>query len=285
VHSYVRLWRVTPRPTLVRSMRPDISFVTWGTLSRDGKLVAASGYHVAPDGSSTTEVAEWSAATGRPVGAPTRTAGPAIDLSLGPADELVAVGYFGAQMVDPSTKSVVATVVPSGSIVPGVAFSPDGSTIATADADGFLRFSDAATGQLDGQPLAISQVGLNSVAWSPDGRTVVTSDWAGNVRLTDVASGLEIGAPFEVPEPDAPFPGQDYGFTQNWLTAFTPNGDDVVVSDDTGRAWVFPVTLGVWEQRACQVANRNLTQAEWARYVPGVPYQDVCPAVPSPIGG
>jgi hypothetical protein len=36
-------------------------------------------------------------------------------------------------------------------------------------------------------------------------------------------------------------------------------------------------SLGAWEQRACSVAGRNLTRAEWAQFVAGPAYKSVCP--------
>ena len=106
---------------------------------------------------------------------------------------------------------------------------------------------------------------------------VVTTDWNGAVRLTDVATDRQIGLPFQAPEPDAPFKNQGYSFTQLGLPEFTPDGRDVVVSDDTGKAWVFPVSLDQWEAQACQVANRNFTRAEWTEFLPQLPYRQVCP--------
>jgi WD40 repeat protein/class 3 adenylate cyclase len=278
--SYVRLWRLDPRPTLVRSMQPVMPFVAWATISGDGRFAAASGILSSSDPNHTGAVVEWDTRTGKPIAPPTRTAQGkfASSLSFGTSDDVVAAaGYVGAQVLDPGTRSVVDAIQPPTNFVSGVAYSPDGSTIASVDFNGFLRLTNATTGQLVRPAFAISQVGLNSVGWSPDGRTVVTSDWNGAVRLTDVTTGREIGPPFQVAEPDAPFKGQSYGFTQWWLTQFTPDGQNIAVSDDTGRAWIFPVSLGAWETQACQVANRNFTSAEWAQFLPDLPYQQVCP--------
>jgi WD40 repeat protein/class 3 adenylate cyclase len=278
--SYVRLWRLDPRPTLVRSMRPVMPFVAWATISGDGRFAAASGILSSSDPNHTGAVVEWDTQTGKPIAPPTRTAAGkfAANLSFAPdGDRLAASGYSGAQVLEPRTRSALYAIQPPTNFVSGVAYSPDGSTIASVDFNGFLRLTNATTGQLVRPAFAISQVGLNSVGWSPDGRTVVTSDWNGAVRLTDVTTGREIGPPFQVAEPDAPFKGQSYGFTQWWLTQFTPDGQNIAVSDDTGRAWIFPVSLGAWETQACQVANRNFTSAEWAQFLPDLPYQQVCP--------
>jgi WD40 repeat protein len=41
--------------------------------------------------------------------------------------------------------------------------------------------------------------------------------------------------------------------------------------------------VGSWIARACQIANRNLTQAEWGQYMGNVPYQLTCPNLPAPV--
>ena len=38
------------------------------------------------------------------------------------------------------------------------------------------------------------------------------------------------------------------------------------------------MNVGAWEQFACQVAGRNLTQAEWRAVLPNRSYMRVCPA-------
>jgi WD40 repeat protein len=62
--------------------------------------------------------------------------------------------------------------------VNGVAFSPDGKLLATADADGTVRLWNPATGQPVGAPLPASTGqlrGVNGVAFSPDGKLLATA--------------------------------------------------------------------------------------------------------------
>jgi WD40 repeat protein len=42
---------------------------------------------------------------------------------------------------------------------------------------------------------------------------------------------------------------------------------------------------GSWRDRACAVANRNLTCPEWQRYLAGQPYRATCPNLPEPACG
>jgi hypothetical protein len=37
-----------------------------------------------------------------------------------------------------------------------------------------------------------------------------------------------------------------------------------------------------WRQRACVIANRNLTREEWWKYMGDEPYRKTCPELPGP---
>jgi Tol biopolymer transport system component len=71
----------------------------------------------------------------------------------------------------------------------GIAFSPDGRTLATASRDGIARLWDVDTGQ-DQTSLDHKSV-VESVAFSPDGRTLATASRDGHARLWDVVTGQQ----------------------------------------------------------------------------------------------
>ena len=71
-----------------------------------------------------------------------------------------------------------------------VAFSPDGSTVATGDDNGHVSLSPV-TGNIGTQSSWQVASAVNSVAFSPDGKTLAAGDWNGQVVLSPVAMGAQ----------------------------------------------------------------------------------------------
>ena len=91
----------------------------------------------------------------------------------------------------------------------------------------------------------------------------------GSITLWDPATGEAVGDPFvatDHPPQAAVFPSSD----GRYLAA---GGDHFTLWD---------VDPAVWRERACEAVGRNLTRAEWKRYLPeGEPYHVTCPQYPA----
>ena len=63
--------------------------------------------------------------------------------------------------------------------------------------------------------------------------------------------------------------------------AFSPDGRTRASGSDDGTVTVRDIDPASWMRRACGIANRNLTQAEWQRYMGDEPYRKTCPDAPA----
>ena len=82
----------------------------------------------------------------------------------------------------------------------GVAFSPDGTVLASGYANGTVRLWDVATGQVHGPVLQAGSGptgGVTGVAFSPDGNLVASADADGAIRLWDPVTGQPADSPLQ----------------------------------------------------------------------------------------
>ena len=173
-----------------------------------------------------------------------------------------------------SGQFIGAPLVNQGLAFTAVAFSSDGKTVAAdaATSEHDILLWDVSTtpavnlGRLTGHTGPII-----SLAFSPDGRMLASASADQKVRLWNVASRSAI---------DAPLFGHDF---QVLTVAFSPDGtslasggaDHNIALWRTASSQIDVVAMDLAE-RACLVAGRNLTQAEWNLYLNGHPYQKTC---------
>ena len=114
-----------------------------------------------------------------------------------------------------------------------LAFSPDGPTLASGDANGTIQLwdvADPAHPRALGQPLTGSTVAVESVAFSPDGHTLASGDGNGTIRLWDIPDPAR-------PRPIAILAG---GTGATYSVAFSPDGHTLASGDGNG-------TVRLWE--------------------------------------
>ena len=265
-----RLWYVATSQQAGGPLTAHAGGVNSVAFSPDGKTLAA--------GNNDGTVRLWDVATHRSIGGPlTSHAGGVNSVTFSPDGKTLAAGNKDGT----SQLWEVATHQPIGGPLTGqsgpvnsVAFSPDGKTLATGSADDTVLLWDMATHRLIGDPLTNGQAGgVSSAAFSPDGKTLAAGFGDSTVWLWDVATRRPIGGPFT---------GHTGGVNS---VAFGRDGKTLASgsSDQTVRFWNVAAPRQNMTQTTnlvrylCALAGRSLTRTEWARWVPGLAYQRVCP--------
>ena len=111
-------------------------------------------------------------------------------LAFSPTTNDLLIGGRTGQVEIWNTETAERTIKTDGhaGTVAGVAFSPDGRTIASVSGDKTAKLWNAETG---GEQLALEghSGGIYGVAFSPDGSKIVTGGWDKTARLWDTTSG------------------------------------------------------------------------------------------------
>lgn len=144
------------------------------------------------------------------------------------------------------------------------AASPDGSTVAVAGTPGEVVTIDVATG--DQQRSDSLGADVISLDYSDDGELLVAGADDGGVSLWD-ASTLELLGTISPPRRGDAIPAG---------AQFIGDTHDVAIASYDGVVYRWRTDLEHAIDFACQVAGRDLTEGEWAEFLPAQPYQSVC---------
>jgi WD40 repeat protein/energy-coupling factor transporter ATP-binding protein EcfA2 len=148
--------------------------------------------------------------------------------------------------------------------VSGLAFSPDGQIMASSSMDRTVRLWSPKTGrQLIGSPLSGLDASLTGVAFDADGKTLGASSLNGRVYLWDVESRNPIGIGLR-------------GAGEAFNLAFHPDGRHLASGNDRS-VLLFDLRVEAWRSEACRTVGRNLSKAEWRKYMRREPYRQTCP--------
>ena len=180
-----------------------------------------------------------------------------------------------------------------------LAFSPDGKILASAGTEDNVILWEVETGQPRGEPLARHSGGLTYVvqglAFSPDGKTLAAGVTDGTLRLWDVPTQQPLGPPLPIERPLPRVQRRALGkgvadslldlFSSTFVNsisnlAFSSDGKTLISGDSNGTLLQWSIDIDSWRTRACRIANRNLSRAEWQQHVQDESYKKTCPNLP-----
>jgi WD40 repeat protein len=207
----------------------------------------------------------WGPSTGEVLD---RIGGPsASDVSFSADGAMVAFSpeQGGAEVWDVTTGTLIAAF--EGSSDPmdldsSVALSPNGRFVAVGGLHDVVRLWDVLTGKLVHE-LDQGGNGAFTLEFAPDGRTLAISGFEPVASLWDVATGAQIGPQLTAGD-------------RRTMIDLSSDGRRLLEVHGNGQGAVWDVDPDSWKRRACALANRTLTRAEWEQFLPGRPYEPAC---------
>jgi len=174
-----------------------------------------------------------------------------------------------ARIWNPHTGKLQHTLKGHSGEVIHATFSPDSALLATTSGDSTVRIWNPHTGALK-HTLIDHNDRVSHATFNHDGTLLATTSDDRTARIWNPRNGT-----------------LKHTLTghNGWVSHATFNHDGTLLattSDDrTARIWnmTFPSRIFL-QKKACKIAGRNLTRAEWKKFLPGESYQGTCPQWP-----
>ncbi len=185
--------------------------------------------------------------------------GGAVDPAEGDTESL-------ALRIDTSTGEVVERVVhngESGHFVESIALSPDGTRLATGGSDRRIQLWDTADLAAGSAELAGHLDSVADIVFVSDD-VMFAGDREGRILMWDLVDARSVGE----------LTGPSDGVAS---LALDPDGTSLVAGSEDDIVWSWDLEIESWLEGACNLAGRNMTEAEWTRFQLGGEPVRQCP--------
>lgn len=126
-----------------------------------------------------------------------------------------------------------------------------------------VLFDPSNTGASPTRLQAHELMDVTALAFSPDVRLLFSAGFDGRIAVWDVAGRRQIG--------------EAYRGDMVTELGFTPSGTAVTAITKSGAVLKWDLEVEHWLEKACRIANRELSAEERARFMDGTGVEAVCP--------
>jgi WD40 repeat protein len=188
-----------------------------------------------------------------------------LTMAFSPDSRVLATGGRQIRLYSVATQRQIGVTFPAdGGQANGIAFSPDGNTLAIASDTG-VSLRDTATQHRIGAQLNVGVGPVHALAFSPDGTILAVAGSDGTIRLWDADSHEQIGSPLIA--------------SQNpvWGIGFSPDGTILAAATNLATRLLGVALTHDVLRRVCAIAGGPMTRQEWNSFVKSEPFQQTCP--------
>ena len=249
VGNFARILEKTLEPRRTEDCVP----VRTVAFTPDGRVLAAEG---APMPSAGDWVERWDVAQGASTRREIKGTKCIRSLAFQGDGELLAVGVDAGEIVLLTSTALQPGSTLKGHLLPvrSLAISPAGEFLASGGDEGIVRLWKLSKRAPHGRPLTGHTDTIHALAFDPTGRILASTGRDRTVILWDVQSGTPLGRPLR--GHSAPV----------WSLDFDARGERLVSGGEDG-AQIWELGFEAWKERACRIANRDLTDEEWNLFV------------------